>query len=751
MDNEIINSLLEVKKVSKATDFLISLENKCKLAWRPVGGRENNLATINLGSDPAAGLIERVTNAIDSVLERKWNEIGKPTSARSPREAVEQWLDIPEGKLSSIDEHDIRTDKNGISSLADKVRVTLWDSERKDRPTVDIRDYGIGIKAENFSNTILSLNENLKINKLFLAGAFGQGGSTALSYSHYTIIVSRAFELEKAVTNPVAATIVRFNPGNLETDKHGLYEYAVDRSTGQPFIFDIPEEDFPCGTLVRHVSMDLGKYHNIMTALTGSLWYLAHHYLFDTILPFRIEEQRNNKSQGQIRFVGGNHRRLCQGDNTIYQRNAVLTFRSGSVTISWWVLSTKGKNPKDRITGYCFASKPIIITFNGQKQGELPNTIIKNDLQLPYIERYLVIHVDCDKLDSESRRHLFPTTRESLRDTSLLDELRTLIVETLVADDHLKKLNEERKQQFIYREDNQAVDYIRRRLARRVNSYIRSGGGVGRTPRIPRPNSGGSTVISKPAIPVQEPPTLLEITSPNPREVYPGRNFYIHFRTDVDPAYFMDPESFLVIISPPSIGCYTGTTNVRDGYGTVHFKLNDDAEVGATAEITLEIRPRKQRALSDEINIEVIELPTDSGNEGASALTPNINPIWVDKNHPFWNEKGWDENSVADVSQTDESVEIYVSAENKKLNKLITRAQRRDLKAVDIIKNFYMEHISFYGYMAIANNWDIERQVTPGAVEELRQYELDRACETICGIMEQLFELLVTEASSVVS
>ena len=202
------------------------------------------MATINIGSDPAAGLIERVTNAIDSILERKWIELGKPNSARSPREAAEQWFDISEGKLSSIDEHDIRTDKKGISSLADKVRVTLWDSERKDKPTVDIRDYGIGIKAENISNTILSLNENLKINKLFLAGAFGQGGSTALAYSHYTIIVSRAFESEKAVTNPVAATIVRFNLGNLETDKHGLYEYAVDRSNGQPFIFDIPEEDF---------------------------------------------------------------------------------------------------------------------------------------------------------------------------------------------------------------------------------------------------------------------------------------------------------------------------------------------------------------------------------------------------------------------------------------------------------------------------------------------------------------------------
>ena len=38
--------------------------------------RENNLATINLSSDPAAGLVERVTNAIDAVLEREWVQRG---------------------------------------------------------------------------------------------------------------------------------------------------------------------------------------------------------------------------------------------------------------------------------------------------------------------------------------------------------------------------------------------------------------------------------------------------------------------------------------------------------------------------------------------------------------------------------------------------------------------------------------------------------------------------------------------------
>ncbi len=745
----LLQQLLDATKVRDITDVIEAFSREHRVTCRPVGDSENNLATINLGRDPAAGLVERITNAIDAILEREWRARGEPAHLLSPRSAVAQWFGIPEGKLSNIQD----TRDPAINTLTERVQVTLRDSERTDRPTVDIRDRGIGIKADEFVSSILSLHGNRKLRKRFLAGAFGQGGSTALSYSFYTIIISRTSS-QGPESNSVAVTIVRFNPGDPLIDKHGLYEYMADHATGHPFTFAVSEEEFAPGTLVRHIAMDLGKYKNTMTAPTGSLWYLTHHYLFDPVLPFRIEEERNNQSEGFKRTVAGNYRLLSNGDNTEYQRSASLTFRDGSVTISWWVLSAEGEQARNRITQYTLPSQPIVVTYNGQKQGELPNTIIKNDLRLPYLERYLVVHIDCDQLDNESRRQLFPTTRESLRDTSIMDDLRQLLTDTLDGDPELDRLDAERKQRYIRRSDSEAVDNVRRRLARRVQATVLSSGG-GRSPRTNPPESTSPTTPRVP-IPVLDQPTLLEITSPDPRRVYAGKRFTLSFRTDADPAYFSNPDSFIAVIDPPSFGQYTGTTNVRNGYGTAYFTVNEDLENGATANITFELRPRRATSLRSSIQVEVVPLPQGAGPGDGHVNTPNINPQWVVRDDPFWADNNWDDTSVAKVVRTDESVDVFVSAENRKLNHLISRAQRRDTNAVDSIKDFYLEHISFY---ALLSDFDQERLQNEGSVdgqpldpEELgleHERELSRACETICGIMEDMFDVLVMRESAI--
>lgn len=748
----LLRQILAATKVTEITPIIEAFQDEFTVHWNAVGGNENNLATVNLGSDPAAGLVERITNAIDAVLERTWLEKGSPSHLLSPRSAVAGWFQIPDGHLYNIE--DARDPR--IVALNEKVAVTLRDSELPDRPTVDIRDQGIGIASEEIGSSILSLHGNRKLRKLFLAGAFGQGGSTAISYSQYTVIVSRKVHAPGEQPHPVTVTIVRFNRGNVNIDKHGMYEYMVNHATGHPFTFDLPLEEFTPGTLVRHVSMDLGKYKSLMTAQTGSLWWLAHNYLFDPVLPFWIEEQRTNSSQGQGRTVTGNARLLTQGfhredGNVEYMRTAPLTFRSGSVTVTWWVLTAEGENARNRITGYALPSQPIIITYNGQKQGQLPNTIIKNDLRLPYLERYLIVHVDCDRLDNESRRQLFPTTRESLRDTSLVEDLRRLVIDTLAGDDELKRLDQERKRRYTQRVDSESVENIRRRLANRVRTTVLAGAG-GRSPRVippePRPPQP-----PPPPIPVQEPPTLLQITSPSPRRVYAGKRFTLSFQTDADPALFLNPDSFVAVIDPPSFGQYTGTTNIRSGYGTAYFTASENLDVGAQARITIEVRPRRSPSLRDSIDAEVIALPTEAGGGPGQVPTPNINPMWVAQGDPFWVERGWNENSVAAVGHDEESYDIYVSSDNRLLNGLITRAQRRDTAAVDSIRDFYLEHISYH---ALLNHLDQEQVIQangegtepadPEAVERLREGELRRACATLVGIMENLFEVLVTRS-----
>lgn len=742
MNAELAGQLLATTTVKDLVELISTIqENGVRVAWKPVGDTDNNLATINLGSDPAAGIIERVTNALDAVLEREWIEKGQPTNLHSPRSAVETWFKVQGGHLDTLKRNEIRR----LDELASRVQITLRDSDRNDKPTVDIRDYGIGLKPEEFGVSILSLKGNRKLRKLFLAGAFGQGGSTALAYSPFTVICSR-----KATTNGekgvFSFTVVRFNPGDPNVDKHGVYEYMVDHSNGQPVIADIPEKEFAAGTLVRHVTMDVAKYSAVLTAPTGSLWFLTHNYLFDPVLPFKIEDARKNKNAA-TRTVTGNHRLLSQGEYTEYQNSALLTFSNGSVTISWWVLSAEGENARSRITQYVMVSKPVVVTFNGQKQGDFPNTVIKDELKLPYLDRYIVVHVDCDKLDAEARRQLFPTTREALRDTPIGDDLRRLVVDTLAGDPELRRLDHERKQRYIKHEDQSTVDVIRKRLASRVSVFTKgSGGGAGSRVTPPEPSP---TPSPRQPIPVQDPPTFVKITSASPRHVYAGRSFTLRFETDARPDYFMHPDNFIAVVVPPSFGRYTGTTTVREGHGIAYFKAAEDLAVGTKGTITLEVRPPRSQSLSASVDVETVEPPQTAGSATGDARTPNINPHWVTEGDAFWKEHGWNRKSVASVIREEDSIEIYVSADNERLGQLIARGQRRDVTAVDSIKEFYFEHIAFFALLDDLGRTSEEKtSISDEIVEQATGRALNHACETVCGIIDDLFEILVTSPRS---
>jgi hypothetical protein len=741
---EIFKELITAYTPKEVTNVIKKI-GASKILWENVGKRRNNLATINIGTDPAAGVTERITNAIDAVLEKEWKNQGEPKGFRSPRKAVENWFDIEEGKVSKIKS---ARDKK-IETLSDKVRVTLYDSGKDTKPTVEIRDKGIGLEPEDFSKTILDLNGSNKIGKLHLMGAFGQGGSTALAYNNYTIIISKPhFKKDGRSKSKIAFTIVRINPGDIELDKHEWYEYMLDKTTGQPFTLEIEDEIFEPGTLVRHVLMDLGKYKGKITTPSNSLWYLAHNYLFDPIIPFTISDRRGSRKEN--RTVTGNNRLLTYTDNLEYRNQVTLTFKTGKVTIYWWVLNTLGKDPRDRIKHYASVSNPIIITHNGQKQGTLGNGLIKKELKLPYLDRYLIVHIEADYLDNDSKRQLFSSTRESLKDTSIVDELKKLTVDTLSEDDRLKQLDKERKQRYFTKDDTQVLDSLKKRLARRINTFLQSSGS-GTT--VTTSTVGESSPTKKlPEIPFEDPPTFFEITTASPKEVYANKSFSIKFKTDAHPNYFAKAETFAAFIDPQSIGSYTGTARVNNGYGIAYFKTNEEAEIGDKGEITLDLRPIGQKSLSSSIEIEIIERPEDSGNdEKGKNKSPNIRVDFIGEEHPFFEENNWNEHSVASVISDQDEVVIYVSEENKNLQKLVERAQRKNDAAVQNIKNKYLEHISFHAFVLDKNNPDTvltkdDEEIPSESYEKIKESELRNASETVCGMINDFFESIIIES-----
>jgi hypothetical protein len=753
---KLFEQLLQANTAKEVTDILEVLTEDHDIKWLPVGGRGNNQSTINMGTDPAAGLIERITNSIDAVLDLEWYTQGCPTDINSPRIAARKWFNLQDGKLRYIKDASARS----IQELARRIIVSLKDSEREDFPTVEIRDYGTGIKGEEFSKTILSLNDDNKIDKLHQMGAYGQGGSTALSFNTFTIIISRPHKILKK-GNSTSFTLVRFNDGGLGQRKLGWYEYCV-ANNNLPFSIDVSDEKFIPGTLIRHIGMDLRKYTAKITGPTSSLWYLAHHYMFDTVLPFTISgERQKDLTKGRVenRSVLGNNRRLTLGggeekDLTQYARDANLTFRDGKVTLYYWVLTIEGDKPWDRIKNYTLPSQPILITFNGQKQGHLSNSIIKQDLKLPFLEKYLVVQIECDQLDNESKRQLFSSTRENTRDTSIKKELEKLVIDTLEADDELKRLDKERRDRYLKKDETEALDKLRRRLAARINAYLKaSGGGKG-----VKATDTGETVKNKkqPPIPVNDPPTFIEITTPDDKEVYIGKTFSIKFKTDAHPNLFTNPDWFFAVIEPHSFGSYTGSARVVDGYGIAYFKTRDSVEEGANSTITLELRPPRQKTISDTVTVTAAPFPegSDSSNTGDKNV-PNIEIIPVSENDQYYKDHGWTHHTVAEVADDKDAVFIYINDSNTHLTKLVERGQQYSTQAVESIKNRYREHIGFCAFMIDKNKIEDRLEPEDGKVlsleqiEEVKKADLENGCETVCGMIADFFDYIRTETEEV--
>lgn len=740
---KIFKDLLTAYTAEEVRKILIKI-GKSKMRWEAVGNRKNNLATINIGTDPASGVTERITNAIDAVLEKEWKNQNEPTDIKTPRKASELWFSIEDGKISKIKD---ALDKR-IKNLSDKIQVTLYESGKDTKPTVEIRDKGIGLEPEQFSKTILDLNGNNKIGKLHLMGAYGQGGSTALSYNNLTIIISKPFFGDQRKKKKVAWTVVRINEGDINKDKHEWYEYMVDNSTGQPFTTEIDDNVFEPGTLVRHIMMDLGKFKGKITTPSNSLWYLAHNYLFDPIIPFTISDRRKDRKDN--RTVTGNNRLLTYNQNLDYFNEVSLTFKDGSVRIYYWVLNTTGEDPKSRIKHYASISNPIIITFNGQKQGTLGNGIIKNDLRLPFLDRYIIVQIEADIMDNDSKRQIFSSTRESLRDTSILADLKRLTIDTLKEDDNLIRLDRERRQRYFTKEDTQVLDSLKKRLARRINSFLKSSG-KGTTVTT---STLGETAKSEklPEIEIEDPPTFFEIVTNSPKEVYPNKTFSIKFKTDAHPNYFAQTETFVAFIEPQSFGSFTGTARVNNGYGIAYFKVNEETEIGETGEITLELRPPRLKSLTSSVEVLAIESPENSSADGSGKnKSPNIQVDFVNKDSTIYQDNNWDETSVAEVANSQDGVFIFVSEENKNLTKLVAKAQKQNDLAVQNIKNKYLEHISFYAFMLDQNRpekflSEEENTISDELYQKIKDSELRNASETVCGMINDFFELIITES-----
>ncbi len=471
-------------------DIEAILANMPHAVWKPVGDKPNNHASINVLTDPGDALVERVTNGLDAVIERKVL-LEKREDLQSPRQAAEELFGVPGGHV-----YNLRDDAQR-NRLAKNVIVTLRDSKSDKSPTVTIEDHGIGQHPMNFEQTLVSLSEENKVKDLYLMGAYGWGGAAAYAFTHkYAAFLSRRDPalLAPGQADEVGWTVVRYNSRDDDpTAKVGVYEYlCLDEGGPHPVIPHTPAASLPpdrqnwTGTICTLVEYELARYSDAAWRPRNSLWLMFNALLFDPVLPFLIRDERPKAIKGNPRssldglVINGTAAKLTwdadkKAEKRLIGLRGTYTSRlldsGGQVVIKYFVVDEKGNAKADWEPTYTYVApeQAVTVTHNGQRQGSFRRELFEK-LGLMTLARFLIVQVDCDGLTWKGKRELFSTTRDRLKDSPLARTLRETIAEALQSDSDLRQLDRRRKESALARKSEAQAERIRKLLARHIAS-----------------------------------------------------------------------------------------------------------------------------------------------------------------------------------------------------------------------------------------------------------------------------------------
>ncbi|MDQ6525537.1 hypothetical protein RB608_18100 [Nocardioides sp. LHD-245] len=440
-------------------------------------GRDNNIGTIRMASDPGLAMIERLTNGIDSLLELAVL-LNPGADPQTPQEAA-ALLGIPVGGLADMTDTQRR-------SLAEKLVISLHESGEKRRPTVRVTDQGVGQHPSMFWKTLLSLNESNKVGKPFTMGTYGQGGSVTFGFSKYTLIMSRRHPelLEDGQEDLVGWTIVYEE--QTDPTKNILPRYVwIVQEDGTPFTLPAGLfPDFPHGARITHVEYDV---QNLQGPFTTQMWQFLHAALFEPVLPFLVSGDRAGdpkKSDGSpdSRVIIGNAARLgnvasAKGDLELgaYDSHVIdLGGDYGSVTASWWALVRPegSKSKSDPAGSYVDANSAVSLTLHGQRQDAERRTWIKDKAKMPFLFKNMVVHINANGLKPQGRRELFASTRERATESELRKLIYERVSDLIRSDGELKALNHSEKERLLKRSTAATNEKVRKRLGKFIKTKL---------------------------------------------------------------------------------------------------------------------------------------------------------------------------------------------------------------------------------------------------------------------------------------
>lgn len=732
---ELFDVLIAANKVEDVRDALHQFKSNTSSDEIPFGGRANNRGAIDVGSDAARSAIERITNAHDALLELEYKKHdGKPI-CRSPREAASAWLNVPT--------------KDGLAGLTTKERQDLaWNTIVRLEPgegwqgrILSVVDKGIGVEPAKMKDTILSLNESNKIQKHYLAGTYGQGGSSTLVFSKYVLIASRAYGSDK-----IGFTVVHYEEPLTDDYKTGRYVYLV--VNGDVLSIQAKKEDIVHGTLIRHFGYDLSNY----TASIGpkSLYGSLQRVMFDPVAPIRFE----NKVAGWNRTIKGSRNALNgaidQGDDST--KGPEIDYRMpmfnvslgdyGDIGIEYWVLARPEAKDGKKISSrpsrnYVDDGKPIVLTHNGQNQDEWSGRLIKKDADLPFLQGQgrLIVHVNTDRLSPAAKRLLFASTREQSREGFVQNTIREELIRLLQADDELDRFDDEAREQSLKDKDDVAEKQMQRQVAkllRIVGPALVDVGAAKSGGEDSIPTKRGPRGKLQP-IQLNDPPTYIKILGDKDDQItfYSGQRKYLRIETDANSDYHDadDPKKSRLNIAVGDDLKVFGTSPLRGGRMRIGVQCKSEVAVNSKGGIRVELYRSGLPTLSDESDYLVIETPKPK-ESGKQTSFPLIKHIPVDGPE--------DANWAFVVASEDEDPDVRRHASGAEMKdgtlliyystvfpRFVAERQRLEQQSPALVKSFIKRYELWLAVHALLVH-DDQENLDEGGVDEISEKELSR-------------------------
>ncbi len=420
--------------------------------WTPYGANEAFYGVVeNQQSHPVPALVEKITNGIDAILEKKVLQSGidvrSAEAPRSVREALDRYFP------------DHRNWDLGDARRRQARELQIVASGPRRDTSLLVYDDGIGQSAADFPKTFLSLLRGNKNDVHFVQGKYNMGGAGAIAFcgdKRFQLVASKRYD----GSQPMGFTLLRRHPPALAqaaNRKNTWYEYLV--FDGKVPSFDIDELDvgldgrlFVTGSLLKLYSYRLPQ--GARSIISRDLNVSLNEFLFEPALPFLTvdDNRRYSDNKAPVRPVYGLKRRLEADQETIETRFSEVsnTAELGELGVNVYVFKARSrglgvKETKQYVQREYFKNgMTVLFSLNGQVQGSYTSEFVTRALKMPLLKDYLLVHVDCSNLTLEVRNELFMASRDRLKSGDKADAIRKRLKEMLL-DGELKEVAKRRK------------------------------------------------------------------------------------------------------------------------------------------------------------------------------------------------------------------------------------------------------------------------------------------------------------------